>query len=181
MKNHIRQDKKLLQANKKWSHLKNSQKTWILEMIQIEHAMYVQEHGCLPIKKHKDIIACKVYERVEEREIWIPYGEFHIHVFKAIDRINRKSPLFIAPPKKKSEKEQIPKANFEEFPTEVQEDIKLSLLKGIKRFIDQTNRIPPNNVRDSEIKQILRGFNSKKMAQIWYAHAKKSFFAGNLP
>ena len=162
MKNHVWQDGKLLQTNKKWSHLKESQKTWIFEMIRKEHTAYVEEHGRLPMKKRKDIVVDKVYERVNERGIWIPYGEFHTHVYKAIDRLNHKSPLFIPPKKKKPVKEKPPRTGFEEFPLEVQEDIKAYLAKSIERYIAQAHRIPPNKVRDNEIKQVLRGFNSKK-------------------
>jgi len=36
----------------------------------------------------------KVHEHINERGIWIPYGEFHSHVGVMIDRLNRKNPLF---------------------------------------------------------------------------------------
>jgi len=36
----------------------------------------------------------RVYDRISEREIWIPYYEVKVHVGKYIDRRNRKSPLF---------------------------------------------------------------------------------------
>lgn len=163
MKNHIWQDGKLLQTNKKWSHLKQSQRAWICEITAVEHAAYIEEHSHLPMKKNKDMVANKVYALVKKREIWIPYGEFRSHVVKIIDRLNHKSPLFTPPKKKPTKvKNPIPRMGFEEFPNEVQEDVKATLARGIERYIHQTHRVPTNKVRDGEIKQVLRGFNSKK-------------------
>ena len=59
-----------------------------------EHAAYVGEHGKLPVKKGKEAVLDKVHEHINERGIWIPYGEFHSHVSVMIDRLNRKNPLF---------------------------------------------------------------------------------------
>ena len=56
MKNHKVVNGKLLQMNKKWCHLKNSQKEWII-------------HLC----KQHDLGT--VLEKIEEREIWIPESE----------------------------------------------------------------------------------------------------------
>lgn len=94
MKNHVKVDGKLLQTNKKWSHLKNSQKAWIFETTREEHAAYVKTHGMLPMKRMKQIVVDKVYDRIKEREIWIPYGEAAAHIEKHLNRENRKSPLF---------------------------------------------------------------------------------------
>ena len=94
MKNHVKVDGKLLQTIKKWSHLKNSQKTWIFEIAKEEHAAYVKAHGKLPMKQSKRIVVDKVYGRIREREIWIPYDEAAANIGKYIDRENRKSPLF---------------------------------------------------------------------------------------
>lgn len=163
MKNHIWQDGKLLQTNKKWSHLKERQRSWIHEITREEHAAYVAEHGRLPMKKRKEDVLDKVHERVVARDIWIPYGEFRAHVYKAIDRLNHKSPLFV-PPKKKpaAQKPKTPRAAFEEFPAEVQESIKSFLAGNINRYIMQAHRVPTNKIRDNDIKQALRGFNSKQ-------------------
>lgn len=163
MKNHIYQDGKLLQTNKKWSHLKQSQRSWIQEMTREEHASYIAEHGYLPMKKRKEDVLDKVHEHVIERDIWIPYGELKAHVGKAIDRLNHKSPLFV-PPKKKpaANKPKTPRAAFEDFPIEVQQDIKLFLSNSIEQYILQAHHIPPNKIRENDIKQALRGFNTKK-------------------
>ena len=90
MKNHIRADGRLLQTNKKWSHLKQRQRLWIHEMTMEEHAAYVEKYGKLPLKSGKETVLDKVYDRVNEREMWIPWDEFKIHAGKFIDRRNRK-------------------------------------------------------------------------------------------
>lgn len=145
MKNHIKVDGKLLQTNKKWSHLKNSQRSWISEVTKEEHTAYVAEHGRLPMKKRKEDVLDRVHERVVGRDIWIPYHEFKSHVNVYIDRLNHKSPLF-TPPKKKPavQKPKTLRGNFEEFPLEVQEDMKKSIAAGVKRYIGQAHRVPPN-------------------------------------
>ena len=94
MKNHVWHDGQLLQTNKKWSALKQRQRTWIHEIAGKEHAAYIKKYGKLPIKKQKDIVLDKIHEHIIEHNIWVPYSEFHTHVNKAIDRLNRKNPLF---------------------------------------------------------------------------------------
>ncbi|MDL2259211.1 hypothetical protein LJC42_08735 [Eubacteriales bacterium OttesenSCG-928-K08] len=95
MKNHEWRDGKLLQTNKKWSQLKMSQRAWILETTRAEHVAYVEQHGALPMKKKKEVVLDAVYEKINERGIWIPYGEFKREANKCIDRQNRKSSLRI--------------------------------------------------------------------------------------
>jgi len=43
------------------------------------------------MKKGKEAVLDAVHDRVNERGIWIPYGEFSANVGKMIDRLNRKS------------------------------------------------------------------------------------------
>ena len=93
-KNHEWVGGQLLQTNKKWSQLKERQKTWIQQVAAEDHAAYVAEHGKLPMKKQKEAVLDAVYERINERGIWIPYGEFKTNVSKMIDRLNRRNPLF---------------------------------------------------------------------------------------
>lgn len=120
MKNHVWQNGQLLQTNKKWSALKQNQRTWIHEVTVKEHAAYIEKYGKLPMKKQREVVLDKIYDHITERNIWIPYGEFHSHVDVIIDRLNRKSPLF-----KPSVKELKPvtpqktKAGIEEFPEDV--------------------------------------------------------------
>lgn len=94
MINHKWVDGQLLQTNKKWGALKQSQRAWISEITREAHAAYVAEHGKLPMKKKKEVIFDIVYDQVVQRNIWVPYHEFKQGVSKIIDRLNRKSPLF---------------------------------------------------------------------------------------
>jgi hypothetical protein len=90
MKNHVKVDGRLLQTNNKWSHLKERQRLWIHEITMEEHAAYVEKYGRLPLKSGKEAVLDKVYDRINEREMWIPWGEFKTHAGKFIDRRNRK-------------------------------------------------------------------------------------------
>jgi len=91
MKNHIMVGSKLLQANKKWCHLKQSQRLWIFDVTKVEVAEYISAHGHLPGKSGRQTILGKVHDRILEREIWLPYGEFKTHVCKFIARTVRKN------------------------------------------------------------------------------------------
>jgi hypothetical protein len=90
MKNHVMAGSRLLQTNKKWSHLKRSQQTWIFDVTQEEFAAYIAEYRHLPNKTGRDIILDKVCDRINAREIWLPYGEIKAHVCQLIAKTNRK-------------------------------------------------------------------------------------------
>lgn len=170
MKNHVCRDGKLLQTNKKWSALKQSQREWIYDLTRMEHAAYVEKNGRLPMKKRKDEVIDFVYGRLDERGVWIPYREFRSHVAVYIDKLNHKSPLWTPPVKKAvPPKPKIPKVGVEDFPDDVRLEISGKFAASIKRYILQTHRIPPNKIRDGEIKNILRGFNSKQ----WHRHGQQ--------
>ena len=170
MKNHVWSDGKLLQTNKKWSALKQSQRSWIQELTSAEHASYVERNGRLPMKKRKDEVIDTVYARLDERCVWIPYREFRGHVAAMIDRLNHKSPLFTPPAKNPvPPKPKIPKVSIGEFPAEAQGEIKGKLASSIRWYILQAHRIPPNKVRDGQLKTILGGFNAKQ----WKPHGHK--------
>ena len=140
-------------------------------MTAIEHLAYVEEHCKLPMKKGKEAVIDKVHDHINERGIWIPYDEFHSHVSVMIDRMNRKSSLFQTPAKKetKPSKPTIPKVGIEEFPKNVQLEIKEKLLKAIKHYKSQVRRLPSDKVRTGHIKSTLGGFNSKQ----WKPYEKK--------
>ena len=93
MKNHKWVDGSLLQTNKKWSDLKQSQRDWIYEMTRNAHAAYIEKHRRLPRKKCKEEVIAAVNEKLNERKIWIPYHEFYGRIVSYIDRLNRKSSL----------------------------------------------------------------------------------------
>ena len=53
MKNYMRINGQLLQTNKKWSHLKERQKNWIMETARQENDRFVRERGKLPVHGSK--------------------------------------------------------------------------------------------------------------------------------
>ena len=90
MKNHLMVNGKLLQTNKKFSHLKNSQKEKINGWLYEEYEKLWKENGRTPGKPQKETIINNVYARIEEAEIWLPldelysYYESHINKFRKI-------------------------------------------------------------------------------------------------
>lgn len=61
MKNHIKVNGVILQTNKKWSHLKRSQVDWIRQQQKLVSSLD------------------ELYERIQERGIWIPFSEIKKH------------------------------------------------------------------------------------------------------
>lgn len=159
-----------MQTNKKWSALKQSQRSWIQEKTAQEHAAYIEEHGKLPMKKSKEAVLDKVHDHISERGIWIPYGEFKSHVSVMIDRLNHKSPLFKPPAPKasKPQKPPIPKVGIEDFPQDVQLEIKSHMEKLISSYKSQAKHIPYNKTRSRHIKLVISKFNSAQ----WQLHGK---------
>lgn len=88
MKNHIMVGENLLQTNKEFSHLKNSQKQMINGWLYEEYEKLWRENGRTPGKPQKEIIINSVYAKIEEAEIWLPldelysYYESHINKFR---------------------------------------------------------------------------------------------------
>ena len=74
MKNHMRINGQLLQTNKKWSHLKEKQKAWIMETARQEYDCFVRERGKLPVHGSKQQLIERIYEVIEAKG-GIPYGE----------------------------------------------------------------------------------------------------------
>ena len=75
MKSHVRVGGKLLQTNKKWSHLKQKQREWISTTTKNEYDRYIATHQKTPGKSGKAEIIDNVYDKINEREIWIPFYE----------------------------------------------------------------------------------------------------------
>lgn len=75
MKNHVRINGQLYQTNKKWSSLKEKQKTRIMETARKEYDRFVHERGKLPVHGSRQQLIELVYERICDKGIWIPYGE----------------------------------------------------------------------------------------------------------
>lgn len=89
-KNHKIIDGKLLQTDKKYSHLKLKQKDKIAEWMYLETRAYYEKNYVFPDDKHLDEVVSKVYDRIETADIWIPYGEVLRHYRKKRSDINKR-------------------------------------------------------------------------------------------
>lgn len=74
MKNHISVNGKLLQTNKKFSQLKNSQKEKISQWLFNAYTSLAKEDGALH-KRDKEALFSIVERQIEEADIWIPFEE----------------------------------------------------------------------------------------------------------
>lgn len=79
MKNHEWVDGKLLQTNKKYSHLKLKQKEKIYQWLYEAYRDAVHRLGHYPESKDTDNILLPVLDRIEKAEIWIPDHEVYKH------------------------------------------------------------------------------------------------------
>ena len=74
-KNHKMTDGKLLQTDKKYAQLKLKQKEKIAEwMFQVTRDYYKKNYT-FPNDRQIEKVVNIVYEKIEEAEIWVPYGE----------------------------------------------------------------------------------------------------------
>ena len=89
-KNHEMIDGKLLQTNKKYAQLKLKQKEKIAEwMFQATRDYYMKKYT-FPNDKHLEEVVDIVYEKIEDAEIWIPYGEVFKHYKSKRSDINKR-------------------------------------------------------------------------------------------
>ncbi len=79
MKNHKLIDGRLLQTNKKFSALKESQKTKIAEWEYEAYKDCYLKYKKVPDKRRVDEILISVFEKIEAAEIWIPEDEIYKH------------------------------------------------------------------------------------------------------
>lgn len=89
-KNHEMIDGKLLQTDKKYSHLKLRQKEKIAEWMYLETKAYYEKNYTFPGDKYIEEVIFKVYDRIVEADIWIPYGEVAKHYKKKRSDINKR-------------------------------------------------------------------------------------------
>ena len=77
MKNHIKVNGMILQTNKRFSQLKNSQKEWIVtELYKLYHDKMKERRTTRKLPpNHRDTVIESLYEQIQNREIWIPYYE----------------------------------------------------------------------------------------------------------
>ena len=81
-KNHKMVDGRLLQMDKRYSNLKQSQKEKINIWINEEIRAFYKEQGVLPRKPEQfQVVLSLLYQRIDAAGIWIPYGEIHKRFF----------------------------------------------------------------------------------------------------
>ena len=90
MKNHMMVNGKLLQTNKKFSQLKNSQKQKINGWMYEEYEKLWDENGREPGRPQKEIIINDVYSKIEEAEIWLPFGELYKYYESHINKFRKR-------------------------------------------------------------------------------------------
>ena len=92
MKKHIKVNGKILQTNKKWSHLKQRQRQrqHISNWLRREYTQFVKTHYRKPKKYEHDEILHEVMNQIQEREIWIPTGEVKRYYLSKIGKWFRK-------------------------------------------------------------------------------------------
>lgn len=91
MKNHVRVNGQLLQTNKKWGALKQKQQEWIMETARKQYDQFVAVRGKLPVHGSKQQLIEQIYQTIEGRGIWIPFGEVKRRLDASIARWNRRA------------------------------------------------------------------------------------------
>lgn len=76
-KNHVRIDGRLLQTDKKFSALKERQKTKTAEWFYEGYKSCYMESGRFPDRREDEKILAYVFEKIGEAQIWIPDGEIY--------------------------------------------------------------------------------------------------------
>lgn len=89
-KNHKMTDGKLLQTDKKYAQLKLKQKEKIAEWMFQETRDYYTKNYTFPNDRQIEKVVDTVYEKIEEAEIWVPYGEVFRHYKSKRSAINRR-------------------------------------------------------------------------------------------
>jgi len=80
-KNHQVIGGRLLQTDKPFSQLKQTQKEKINEWLYQEYRTLYRQIGKIPDSRHNDTILFAVYEKIEAAEIWIPIEEIEKYYF----------------------------------------------------------------------------------------------------
>lgn len=84
MKNHIKVNGKLLQTNKRFKQLKERQKNWIVpELYKLYHNKMKERRTTRKLPPYqRDTVISTLYEQIQDRGIWIPYGEVKKYAFR---------------------------------------------------------------------------------------------------
>ena len=92
-KNYKMIDGKLLQMDKKYTRLKLKQKEKIAEwMFQVTRDYYTKNYT-FPNGRQIEKVVDTIYEKIEEAEIWVPYGEVFRHYKSKKSAINKRGYL----------------------------------------------------------------------------------------
>jgi 8-oxo-dGTP diphosphatase len=89
-KNHIRINGKLRQTDKRFSQLKGSQKEKINEWLYGEYRKTYDRVGKPPDARHNAVIVGAAYDKIEEAEIWIPFGEVQRYFYSRKNDFRRR-------------------------------------------------------------------------------------------
>ena len=89
-KNHKIVNGRLLQTDKPFSQLKQSQKEKIHEWLYLEYSKIYQANGISPDSRHNETILCAVYEKIEESQIWIPFGEVQKYFYRHKNKFRKR-------------------------------------------------------------------------------------------
>lgn len=89
-KNHKIVDGQLLQTDKRFSDLKMAQREKIALWLKAEYESAIDGRTAPLGKPQKDEIAQRVYAKIEEAQIWIPYGEVRRYFSSKLPGWNRK-------------------------------------------------------------------------------------------
>lgn len=89
-KNHKMVDGRLLQTNKKFSALKEKQKTKIAEWFYEAYRKCYMKSGKFPGKHESEIILEYVFHRIEEAQIWISDGEIYAYYQKRKGKLQKR-------------------------------------------------------------------------------------------
>ncbi|MGE7219286.1 hypothetical protein ACQKJC_22645 [Priestia koreensis] len=86
MKNHKVMNDQILQTNKRFSHLKGSQKEWIAtEFDRLYHEKMIERRTTRKLPpKQRDAVIEALYEAIQRRDIWIPYMDVEKHAYSKI-------------------------------------------------------------------------------------------------
>ncbi|MDH2449560.1 hypothetical protein PQ796_03210 (plasmid) [Priestia megaterium] len=91
MKNHVYQNGRLLQTNKKFSALKQKQKEWITNELRQRYIGAINYPHVKLRPKKRDQILNEVYDLIVEKDIWVPYDEVEKYYYNKIPSFIRKN------------------------------------------------------------------------------------------
>ncbi|MEN3156411.1 hypothetical protein [Priestia aryabhattai] len=91
IKNHVYQNGRFVQTNKKFSALKQKQKEWITNELRHRYINATNYPHTKLLPKKRDQILDQIYDLIEEKEIWIPYDEVKKYYFSKIPSFIRQN------------------------------------------------------------------------------------------